>query len=482
MVLGALGDLRDPAHEVNRHIEVGKLEGPLDLTAAEPPPGSPLKPIPNLRLREFRNHGVTISDAAANPYTWLIVSIPQEHQSLRTMRPHIGVISLEPTDVHGQIARILSDRFELDAQLVSEDDSVATAMAVREMQAVVVVGRPTAKEMQGCVLQEAVASMIPVIALWSGASFDSPLPIGVSVAMDPDLGPDHLATAIHALVARQREVQRLQNETASAIRFSGGLRSEIDTIQGELQLAASVQREFLPRALPTLAGVTSDALWRPAAYVSGDIYSVTRLDEFHLGFFVTDAVGHGVPAALLTLVISRSLPTKEIQGNSYRILPPREALARVNADMMTRVGRTTRFATAIYAVLDTRTFEMTVASAGHPPMLRIPAGGVCEAIQTEGGLLGVFEDEQFEETTIHVEKGDKLLFYTDGFEQAFPELGHDPAAPRIPNRRYIDVFNELSARGDPGEFIAEVGKRLDEESDQFPQVDDLTLLCAWRGE
>lgn len=389
-------------------------------------------------------------------------------------------MALEESEVHEQIARVLRDRFQIDTQLIGCDDSVATAMLVRELQSVVVVGRPASHEMKIPALQEAVASMIPVVALWSGASFDAPLPRGVSCAIDPDLGPDHLSTALHTLIARQREVNRLQGETANAMKFSGGLRSEIDTIQGELQLAAAVQREFLPRSLPSLGGITCDALWRPAAYVSGDIYSVMRLDESHLGFFVVDAVGHGMPAALLTLVISRSLQTKEILGDTYRILPPGEALARVNADMLTRVGRTTRFATAIYAVLDTRNYSLTVASAGHPSMLRVPSGGSCEPINTEGGLLGVFDNEVFEERSLTLERGDKILFYTDGFEQAFPEMGHDPAAPRLPNRRYIDIFNELSSLTDPRAFIAEISRRLDEESDSFPQVDDLTLLCAAR--
>lgn len=410
------------------------------------------------------------------------MAIPAEYQSLRTQQPRIAISSLQPGDTHETVARVLCARFKFDARVINERDPVSIAMTVRESQALVLVGAPTVENMRSPAVEEAISSMIPIVALCAGLDKTQGSPAGISFVLDPQLGPEHLATALSALIARQREIQRLQLDTATAMRFSGRLRTQIDNIQEELQLAASVQREFLPRILPSLGGIASAALWRPAAYVSGDIYNVMRLDEHHLGLFVTDAVGHGVPAALLTLVISRSLQTKEITDYSYRILSPSEALSQVNADMMTRTGKTTRFATAIYAVIDTRNQQLTVASAGHLPMLRISASGKCEAIPTVGGLLGIFKDETFTEQVITLCPGDKLLFYTDGFEQAFPELGQEPSAPRLPNRRYLDVFNEFASAPSSYEFIQNINLRLDEESQDFPQIDDLTLLCAsWTG-
>lgn len=406
------------------------------------------------------------------------MAIPTEHRSLRTRCPRIAVLSLQAGDAHETVARVLTKRFDFDARVITDQDPVSIAMAVREAQALVLVGAPTIESMHSPATEEALSAMIPIVALCAEFGLDQDSPAGISFVLDPTLGPEHLATALSALIARQREIQRLQLDTVTALQFSGGLRNEIETIQEELQLAASVQREFLPRILPSLGGISSAALWRPAAYVSGDIYNVMRLDEHHLGLFITDAVGHGVPAALLTLVISRSLPTKVITENSYCILSPGEALARVNADMMTRAGRTTRFATAIYAVIDTRVHKLTVASAGHLPLLRMPRGGRYELIPTSGGLLGVFEDETFTEEVIDLSPGDRLLFYSDGFEQAFPELGQEPSAPRLPNRRYLDVFNEFASIESPTEFIEQVNRRLDEECQDFPQIDDLTLLCA----
>ncbi len=394
--------------------------------------------------------------------------------------PKIAVVTHQANDAHAQVARTLVARFGMEAKALSDPDPARIAMAVRESHALVVVGSPSEEVLGSTAVAEAIASMLPIVALCAGAP-PTRLPPGISFALDADDGPDHLAVALRALVARQRDVRLLQLDAATAMRFSGGLRREMETLHGELQLAASVQQEFLPRTLPTLGGMSSAALWRPAAFVSGDIYNGVRIDEHHLGLFVTDAVGHGMPAALLTLVIARSLQVKEIGEDSYRVLPPSESLVRINEEMLQRSTRMTRFATAIYAVIDTRTHALSVSSAGHLPLLHARRGGLFEPVETHGGLLGVFKDEHFSQANIQLQPGDKVLLYSDGFEQAFPEQGQAASSPRLPNRRYLQVFNEFASLDDPQAFVDAITGRLEEERNVFPLVDDVTLLCsAWR--
>jgi PAS domain S-box-containing protein len=173
-----------------------------------------------------------------------------------------------------------------------------------------------------------------------------------------------LCTLLRGLLHRQSEVRQLRQEVAISQRFHGGLKTEIAKMHEELQLAALVQREFLPREVPSLHGVEFAALWRPTNYVSGDLYDIIRLDEDHVGVFIADAVGHGVPAALMTMVISRSLNTKEISGGSYRLVPPSEVLLRLNAEMIRRQGRTTRFERQLRETRDF--FELTLNAVPTP--------------------------------------------------------------------------------------------------------------------
>lgn len=292
-----------------------------------------------------------------------------------------------------------------------------------------------------------------------------------------------LCAMLAGILHRQQEVRRLKQEISLAHRFQGGMRTEITKIHEELQLAAMVQREFLPKKIPSLCGVNFATLWRPAHYVAGDIYDISRLDEDHIGVFLADAAGHGVPAALMTMVICRALETKDISGSTYRILPPHEVMARLNEGMIRRQGQSSRFATAVYALINCRTRTMSISGAGHPPPKLIHADGTTTEIETPGGLLGVFEDETFDQVDITLCIDDRMLLFTDGFEQAFPEASYDSHEHnyKLPTDRYHEEFEVIAALMDPNKMIAAIDRRLDDQSGSLHQIDDLTLICMHAG-
>lgn len=298
-----------------------------------------------------------------------------------------------------------------------------------------------------------------------------------------DCDDSMLCSMLAGILHRQQEVRRMKQEISLAQRFQGGMRTEITKIHEELQLAAMVQREFLPKEIPSLYGVNFATLWRPAHYVSGDIYDISRLDEDHIGVFLADAAGHGVPAALMTMVICRALETKDITGNTYRILPPHEVMARLNEGMIRRQGQSSRFATAVYALINCRTRTMSISGAGHPPPKLIHADGTTSEIETPGGLLGVFEDETFDQVEITLRIDDRMLLFTDGFEQAFPDSSYDNKEHtyKLPTDRYHGEFEAIAELMDPNMMIEAIDRRLDDQSGSLHQIDDLTLLCMHAG-
>lgn len=293
--------------------------------------------------------------------------------------------------------------------------------------------------------------------------------------------PIYICGALQALVHRQGEIKRLQRELTISTKQHGGLRQQITQVHEELQLAAMVQKEYLPREMPELHGVDFAVLWRPASYVSGDIYDVTRLDEDHIGVFVADAVGHGVPAALLTMIICKSLRTKVISERGYRILTPSEVLHNMNREMIHRRDRATRFATAIYMVINCRSRTVQLARAGHPAPLLLSADSGSRFIEPSGGLLGVFADEEYEQEQFDLHVGDRILLYSDGFEQAFPDLHDDSSGRPLPNRKYLDVFDELRAEDGAERLVETLAERLDGHQGSLHPQDDLTLLCVHAG-
>lgn len=319
---------------------------------------------------------------------------------------------------------------------------------------------------------------VAVIAIVAPDVADAVIPrltgIDVSVA-----GQDPLAvySRLEGMLHRQPEVTRLAQELAIARRYQGGVSGEMNRIHEELQLAAVMQRDLLPRSLPDLHGVTMAGIWRPAGYVSGDIYAAVKLGDDTVGIFLADCVGHGVPAALMTMILSRSFELHARQADGSPT-PADQVLTRINADMVRRQSGSSRFATGVYAIVNCRTREMELCSAGHPPaILYPPGGGEPSEVEAGGPLLGVFEAAEYESATVELPADSTLILYTDGFEQAFPE-GDDVKRDRVATLdRYREFFSAAAALDNPKAIVAELDRALDEAAGSLHQADDVTMIC-----
>lgn len=191
-------------------------------------------------------------------------------------------------------------------------------------------------------------------------------------------------------------------------------------MEEQLQMAGQVQRDFLPAKLPNSEKIQWASVFLPVDWVSGDIYDARRLDEQHIGFYVADAVGHSMPAALLTMFIKQAIVMRETIGNDYRIFGPVDVIRRLNERVLEQGLSGSLFTTCCYALLNTRTLQMSFSRAGHPYPILIRPGSEPELLQCRGGLLGVFAGAEFGQEVVQLSKGDKVIFYSDGAE---PFLG-----------------------------------------------------------
>jgi len=309
-----------------------------------------------------------------------------------------------------------------------------------------------------------------------GTSFQS----GIVIA-PMNAGPQALCSTLRTLWNQAAVVRSLKIEVEMLQVHHDGLCDQIDKIDEELRLAAKLQREFLPEKPLIGPNIQFKVLYRPAGYVSGDIYDMMHLDDDHVGFFIADAAGHGVPAALMTMYIKRSLHTKEEDLNApgcYRIVPPNEAIARLNNDMVRQHTGKTGIATACYGVLNCKTMDLSLARAGHPFPLLLHADGSVSTLEPDGMLLGVFPDNKYERIRRRLEPGDRLILYSDGFEMAFPELNDgEPDPNKCPaNDQYIEEFKDL-ANGPIDQAMRRLQHKLDQQVGSLNQRDDLTVLC-----
>ncbi|MFM1824363.1 MAG: Phosphoserine phosphatase RsbP [Planctomycetota bacterium] len=277
-----------------------------------------------------------------------------------------------------------------------------------------------------------------------------------------------LVPFLRGMISAASGLREARRELSLLNRVVASMRSELEERSDELQLAALVQRDFLPLPVPPLHGVRVTSFYRPLAQVSGDVYHVEQVDGDRLAIFLADAVGHGIPAALLGMAVCRSLETTDLSHGRIEVLGPGETLARANRRLVAQQRMTTRFATAIAGVLDCRTRRLRLAVAGHPPAVLLRPGEPARPIEADGGLLGIFADERYEEIELALEPNDRLLFYSDGFEQAFTANGEP---------RHVEAFGELSGVLDGVKLVEEIAARVDEEHGSLHQADDLTLLC-----
>ncbi len=273
-----------------------------------------------------------------------------------------------------------------------------------------------------------------------------------------------------AMIKRYHEKFRsLEKELAQIKKIGGQLDEHFRELNQEMRLAARLQQDFLPKIKDPIDGLGFASIYRPASWVSGDIFDIFRVDENHTAFYIADAVGHGMAASLLTIFIKRAIISKHIEDGDYKIFTPSETLANLNRALLDQALPNCQFVTAWYGLFDHRTLTLQYAGGGHPYPMLITENRHVASLEAVGGLLGVFEDEDFPTVETQLHPGDKLLMYTDGIELVFQE--QEP----IDTLAFHGVFESLAALP-VDTMLKRIEKRLNDESGSLNPRDDLTIV------
>ncbi|MHC4750937.1 MAG: PP2C family protein-serine/threonine phosphatase [Planctomycetota bacterium] len=242
-----------------------------------------------------------------------------------------------------------------------------------------------------------------------------------------------------------------------------------DNLTEQLRLAGLVQQDFLPSKLPNTDEVQWATVFLPAEWVSGDIYDIARIDEQHIGFYVADVVGHGMPAALLTIFLKQALVMRETIENNYSLFPPAEVVKNLNIRLAEQKLSGYQFATCCYCLLNTKTLQLTYARAGHPYLILIRPGQQPEQLQVRGSLLGIFEQAEYIQQTTQLQPGDKLLLYSDGAE---PFIGRFDDKAGFNFSEEFCKFKDLPIV----EMIDEFNTIMQDQEVEPAEVDDITMI------
>ena len=211
----------------------------------------------------------------------------------------------------------------------------------------------------------------------------------------------------------------------------------------DLEAAAKVQRSLLPAADVTLPA--ADVAWRyvPCQSLAGDFLNVFPLDEEHVGLFVVDVSGHGVPSSLMAVTVGRFLTPKVTdQSLLVRQGPDGRTIVASPAEVTTQLNRLFQadefsglYFTILYGVLHMPSGRLDYASAGHPALVHVPAGGVASFHGAEGFPVGFVPDVEYGQKTLHLAAGDRIYLYSDGVTEAMDAeqrpLGEEALADMI---------------------------------------------------
>jgi PAS domain S-box-containing protein len=233
----------------------------------------------------------------------------------------------------------------------------------------------------------------------------------------------------------------------------------------DMERAKTIQRLTLQHDLPEDCRVKFTPHYVPHAIVGGDYYAIEKLGENSYGIMLADVMGHGVAAALYTMHIS-SL------WSSYRHLlhDPATFAAKLNNELLKVVKTDESFATAVCGLLDLKARVFRFIGAGGPQILQMRTDGTADCLETSGLPFAIMADASYEETSVDLLAGDRLLLFSDGAVEvsnaAGEMLGFDGLVAMLKKQGYpaADIRMET------------LEEKLLKYSNAIRLDDDLTLL------
>lgn len=232
-------------------------------------------------------------------------------------------------------------------------------------------------------------------------------------------------------------------------------------IQAQLEIARSVQLELLPGQDPIIENFDVSAYVFPTEEVSGDYYDWVRVFDDQIGIVVADAVGKGIPAALLMSFLRACLRSCVQIGYA-----PHIAFSKVS-NLLRDSIEDNQFITAIYGLLDSTNKTFVFSNAGHNPPLLIKPDGEYRFVEYGDMPLGMFADLHYHQHFIRFEPGQVMVIYTDGITEAAnpngEEYGNDRFAKRVldcidlPAKKMIDHIRKGVADFTERKFLDDDG-------------------------
>ncbi len=261
---------------------------------------------------------------------------------------------------------------------------------------------------------------------------------------------DQNQTVTHYIGVQSDITERVEAERALK-QAKNELQSINKRMQTDLDRAAQVQQSLLPVRLPQYPGVQFAWNFVPSTELAGDTLNVFPVGSDRFALYVLDVSGHGLPAALLSVTLSRYLSPRQYKDPVQQDpawSQPIDVIDRLNKQFPMDED-TNQYFTIVYGVLDLHERVFRYVSAGHPPPLQIRSDGTTLLGLTTGLPIGVFPEATFEEAVMQLDSRDRVVLYTDGILEAEnsqeEEFGQDRLVRTLRDHCQESVQTELDS-------------------------------------
>ncbi|MGK5095181.1 SpoIIE family protein phosphatase [Deltaproteobacteria bacterium TL4] len=264
-----------------------------------------------------------------------------------------------------------------------------------------------------------------------------------------------------------QEIEKRKAAESKAKKALNQIERQQERIQEELEEARNIQKFFLPRNLPDFPNISLNCTYVAAKDIGGDLYDIVKIGDNHLCLMIADVSGHGIPAALLSSMLSYVFKTSVSQNHS-----PDHVIQSINNVLYQNIPKD-KFATMFYGVYDIRSQLLSYIGAGHPSPYLIRAQSQ-ELISLPPTLspLGIQHIEGVNPTVNHLPMlpGDKLILYTDALVEVFD------AQLQILGEEGLQNFLKRHFQSSSKDLLAELYRFGLEYSKQEKYDDDYTMV------
>jgi len=238
--------------------------------------------------------------------------------------------------------------------------------------------------------------------------------------------------------------------------------------RSELLIAHQIQQGILPDPFEGHPDIHFEAFNAPAKDVGGDFYDYFQVSDYEFAFVIGDVCGKGVPAAIF-MASSRSIIKAQVIANPH----PVNVIPLANTLITEDAQHHGLYVTVFYGVYNIKTHTLHYTNAGHrPPLLFRPSTSSCFAVFVRDLPLGMSKQTTFEDAEIHLEKGDVLVLYTDGINEAQNAEGEQFGAERL-----VKIILEHGYRS-PVELRDAIVNSVEIFSEDQEQCDDITVMVV----